>query len=213
MTGATSAVVGILLAAGRSRRFGGDRPKQLLDFHGEPMVRRMARRALASRLDRVMVVVGYKAAEVTAALAGLGVEAVENADWESGLASSVRVGLAAARAAGEPPAVMFLPADQPLLAPPHLDRLLAAWEGADPAIVEPRFAGRRGAPVLFSRRLLGELEGLTGDAGGRRVIERHPELVHGVELGEEAPLQDVDSPDRYRRLLAAARGDDRHGPA
>jgi molybdenum cofactor cytidylyltransferase len=196
------AVWGVILAAGLSTRFPGGRAKQLLDFGDEPMVRWTARNALASGLAGVIAVVGHRAAEVRAALAGLPVEIAENPDFAEGLSTSVRAGLA--RVPVDAAAALFLPADQPLAGPELLDRLIAAWRETGGPIVEPFFAGRRGSPVVLDRSLFAELAALTGDVGGRAVIARHPERVIRVPLDNGTPLLDADSEEAYRRLLAAA---------
>lgn len=197
-------VWGVILAAGLSTRFARGRAKQLLDFHGEPIVRRTARNALGSRLAGVIAVVGHRAAEVRAALAGSPVEIAENPDFAEGLSTSIRAGLAELPV--DAAAALFLPADQPLAGPLLLDRLIAAWRDTGGPIVEPRFAGRRGSPVLFDRSMFEELTGLTGDVGGRVLVARHPERVVGVPLDDGTPLLDADSEEGYRRLLVAARG-------
>lgn len=195
-------VWGVILAAGLSTRFPGGRAKQLLDFHGEPMVRRTAENAIASRLSGVIAVVGHRAADVRAALAGLSVEIAGNPDFAGGLSTSVRAGLA--RVPPDAAAALFLPADQPLAGPGLLDRLIATFRETGGPIVEPSFAGRRGSPVLLDRSLFAELAALTGDTGGRALVARHPERVVRVPLDDGTPLLDADSEEAYRRLLAAA---------
>src|SRR5262245_2181348 len=61
-------IAGIILAAGSSSRMG--QPKQLLNWSGAPLIRLVAEYALASQLNRVFVVVGAAAEQVTAALDG-----------------------------------------------------------------------------------------------------------------------------------------------
>jgi len=189
-------VAGILLAAGRSRRFGAGRPKQLFDVGGEPMVRRIARTVLASRLRPVRVVLGHAAAEVGAALAGLDVALVENPFFDEGQSTSVGAGLH--DLAAEVGAAVFVPADQPLLTSELLDRLADAWS-AGARIVVPVAGRRRGAPVLFDRTLFGELAALTGDVGGRRLLPRYADLV--VEISADPrELVDVDAPEDLGEL-------------
>ncbi len=84
-------VAGIILAAGESSRYG--RPKQLLDFHGQPFVRVVAKTALAAGLSPVVVVTGANADEVEAAVQDLDVIIVRNENWKEGQASSIRAGL------------------------------------------------------------------------------------------------------------------------
>jgi molybdenum cofactor cytidylyltransferase len=184
-------VSGVVLAAGISRRFGGE-AKQLLAFDGEALVHRAARVARSSRLGEVLVVVGYRRDEVAAAVADLAVAVVVNPDFEQGQSSSVRAGLAATDPGAA--AVLFLPCDQPFLTAEVLDRLVAAYATTGGPIVVPAFAGRRGAPGLFDRSLFPELAALRGDVGGRQVIAAHPQAVVEVPLADEWPLLDVDEP-------------------
>lgn len=196
----------VLLAAGVSRRFGS--PKQLHPWAGRPLVRHMAETALASRAARLVVVTGAYRAEVEAALAGLPLELVHNADFAAGQSSSVRRGLAAAQSGSGAEAILFLPVDMPLLESATLDRLIEAFVAAGdnegnggnggPAAVVPTYGGRRGAPVLFARRLFGELDGLTGDQGGRALLPRHPREILEVAVAREIEGRDIDTPEDLR---------------
>ncbi len=190
MAAGRGGVSGVVLAAGRSTRFAGPVPKQLALVEGEPLVRRTARRALASRLAEVLVVVGFAADEVRAALAGLPVRIVENPDFATGQSSSVRAGLAAVEAGAG--AAMFLPADQPRLSAEAIDRIVAKWEATSGPIVVPTFQGRRGAPVVFDRALFPELATIAGDEGGRQLFPRHEGEIVEVPLPSAEPLSDLD---------------------
>lgn len=193
-------VSGIILAAGPSTRFGDAGPKQLLPFRGEPLVRRSARQALASHLEEVLVVVGYRSEEVRRVLQGLAVRIVENPSFESGQSSSVKVGLRAVdERAG---AAMFMPADQPYLTSAVIDRILNAYQRDGGPIVVPVFRGQRGAPVLFDRALFGELARIRGDAGGRQLFPDHAGEIVEVPLPSRRALLDVDTPEIYEQLLA-----------
>ena len=187
----SSSVSGVVLAAGPSRRFGTDLPKQLWSFEGETLVRRIARRASSSRLAEVIVVVGHRAEEVSEELEGLEIQIVENREFSQGQASSVRVGL---QAVGEAAAgVLFMPADQPHLEVDVIDGLIELFESTGGPIVAPAFEGTRGAPVLFARSLFPELERLEGDAGGRQLFPLHPEEIVELSLSDPAPLADIDT--------------------
>jgi len=187
----------VLLAAGGSSRFDGD-AKQLAEFGGQPLVRRAAERVAAVAAADRLIVVGFQAAAVSAAVEGLPLRVVHNPDWASGQASSVR----AAVAALEPGvgAACFVPCDQPFLDPPILRQLVRAWREGRGEILVPAFEGRRGAPVLFDRRLFGELAALEGDEGGRQLLRRHPSRVRDVAIASELPLADVDSVEDLERL-------------
>lgn len=164
------------------------------------MVRRIARRALASCLDELLVVVGFEASRVRPALEGLDVTVIENPDYAEGQSTSVKAGLRAVNEGAA--AAMFLPADQPFLDPATIDRLITAYLEQGGRIVLPVCANRRGAPVILDRSLFAELAEITGDTGGRQLFTRYPEEILEVPLPSERPLLDVDTEERYRQLLA-----------
>ncbi len=189
---------GAVLAAGAARRFGG-RPKVLLRWQGEPLVRRAARVAWEAGLRPVVVVVGASADAVTAAVADLPVRVVHNPAWRAGLSTSVRAALQAiVDAAPATGAVVFFPADHPHL-PLRLPRALVEAHAATLApIVAPLLMGqRRGQPVLFDQRTFTDLATLQGDVGGRALWRRYP--AHGVLWLDEAVGEDIDTPQDWVR--------------
>lgn len=192
-----AAVSGIVLAAGASERFG--RAKQLLEVGGETLVHRAARLAVEAELSQVLVVIGARGSAVRAAVAGLGVEIVDNQDWREGQSTSVRAGISAVSVASD--AALLLPCDQPRLEVGLLRRLVAAYSRERPAIVVPSFGDRRGAPAILDRRLFGELAELTGDFGARQIFRRHEADLREIELDSVAPLLDVDTPGDLDRLV------------
>ena len=191
-------VSGILLAAGRSLRFGGE-TKQLLDFTGEPVIRRVAREACRSLLGEVVVVVGHRAGAVEAALAGLDLRSVRNSRYREGLSRSIAAGVCSIDRGAE--AALLMTADQPLLTRDVINRIVSRYTQTRAAIVVPSFEGQHGSPVLFERELFADLQALRKDRGGREIIRRCPELVELVELESGRPLEDMDTPADYRRLL------------
>jgi molybdenum cofactor cytidylyltransferase len=191
-------VAGVVLAAGASRRLGV--AKQTLAWQGRPLVWHAARAALEAGLSPVVVVTGAAAAEVRPALAEEPVRLVENAEWQSGQASSVRAGLAAVR--GETEAVVFLLADTPFVDAPLVRALVAEHCRSLAPIVAPRVADRWANPVLFDRVAYPDLAQLEGDQGGRVLFDRFG--VKGIEW-DPAVLFDVDTPEDLRRLSETPR--------
>jgi molybdenum cofactor cytidylyltransferase len=192
VAGRGAGVAAIILAAGRSTRMGGPN-KLLARFAGAPLIRRVAENALASSADPVIVVTGHRASDISKALVGLDVRVVDNPDFAEGLATSLKVGLAAVPESAS--GALVLLADMPAVTAPIMDRLIAAFRAkATPAIVLPTVAGKRGNPVLWSHAFFPELLALSGDTGARHIIARHEEAVERVEIGEAAGL-DVDTPE------------------
>ncbi len=188
-------IAGLLLAAGESRRLG--RPKQLLAWNGQPLIEHAARTALEAGLDPVVVVIGYRAGDVRAALRSP-VTIVENPRWAEGMSTSLRAGLRTLPADVDG-AVMLL-VDQPRVAADHLRALIAAYRASGKPIVVSAVQGRRASPTLFDRSLFEPLMRVTGDAGGRSIIDANPALVELVEVEDELTLVDVDTLEDWQRI-------------
>lgn len=185
----------VLLAAGRSSRMGG--PNKLLAlFQGKPLVRRTAERVLASRAEATVVVTGHQAGRIREALAGLDLPVAHNPDFASGLAGSLKAGVAALPedAAG----ALIVLGDMPEVLPGDLDRLIEAFERAGArAVVRATHGGKRGNPVILPRALFAAVAHLEGDTGARHLIEGEGVDVIDVEIGIGAAV-DVDTPEALR---------------
>ncbi|MDO8787970.1 MAG: molybdopterin-binding/glycosyltransferase family 2 protein [Sulfuritalea sp.] len=190
-------VAALILAAGSSRRMGNGN-KLLQEAGGVPLVRRVANAALASRCTSVLVVTGFAAEEVQTCLAGLEVNFAHNPEYETGMASSLRSGLAALPA--DVDAAVVLLADMPWIDGGHVDRLLAAFDPEQPKIVAPVKDGRRGNPILWPRCFFAEMKAVEGDVGARDVLRRHAEQIECVAFDDDAIFADVDTPEALTGL-------------
>ncbi|BDG03194.1 nucleotidyltransferase family protein [Anaeromyxobacter oryzae] len=187
---------GVVLAAGRSVRLG--TPKQLLVLEGEALVRRAARAAVEAGLWPVVVVVGDHADEVRGALAGLPVATVANPQYETGMASSLRRGLARlTECAPDAAGVVVLACDQPRVSAEHVEALVEAQRQAGKLVAASSYSGALGVPALFAAAVFPELLALEGDRGARGVVERDPARVCAVPL--EGGELDVDTPEDWDR--------------
>ncbi|WP_182897217.1 NTP transferase domain-containing protein [Microbispora sp. H10830] len=188
MSGA--AVAGLLLAAGGGSRFGG--PKALVEFEGERLADRGVRLLAEGGCRPVLIVLG--AADVPVA----GAVVVRNPGWASGMGSSLRAGLRALPPAA--PAVVIALADQPLVRPEAVRRLIAAFE-AGARVAVAAYAGAPRNPVLIAREHLAEVAALAeGDVGARPFLRAHPELVTAVPCDDAGDPADVDTPADLCRL-------------
>lgn len=186
----------IVLAAGSSSRFGS--PKQGALVQGMPLAERALRVALECGADKVLLVTGAHAVTTLYALKGMRaedmsrVQIVNNADWATGQASSVRTAVRSFDS--KTGAAIFMPVDQPFLHTDLLRQLIAEWRGGA-SIVAPSVNGElRGAPALFDRVWFDELAALEGDKGGRVLLQRHAMKVHAIEVSDVSSLLDIDTP-------------------
>jgi molybdenum cofactor cytidylyltransferase len=200
----TLKISAIVLAAGRSSRMG-DRHKLLLDIGGQKMIRRSVQTVLAIAPVETIVVTGYAAAEITAALDGLPVRLVHNPRFEDGQPASVAAGVRALEQHCH--AIMVVPGDQVLLTPAHLSDLVTAFQQiGDRSILVPFHLGQRGNPILFAAHHGPEVTSGGLNIGCRHLIETNGDKVARVEFASDAYSVDCDTPADYAALAARIAG-------
>jgi len=188
-------VAGVVLAAGGSSRFG--KPKQLLLWKGQPLIRHVVLAALQSGLSPVIVVIGAAADEVRAAISDLTVRIANNQEWVQGISGSIKSGITCLPK--ELGAVVFLQADQPQVSPLMITKLIEIHQQTLAPIVVPQIDGQRANPVLFDVNTFPALQALEGDVGGRALFSKFP--VQWVDWHDQKLLMDIDSPEDYQKFL------------
>ena len=173
-------------------------PKQLLPYRGRTLLRHAAETAVASGCAPVVLVTGAVHEALAAEVTDLPVQVVHNPDWETGMASSIRVGLAAVAAAA-PAAVLIMLSDQPLITPELLQALVQTQRATAAPAVATAYADVLGVPVVFDHTLFPELRQLRGAQGASRLLAGLGAAVGRVPF--PAGLLDVDTPEQYTALL------------
>jgi len=193
-------IAAIVLAAGRSSRMGGPN-KLVAEIGGKPLVRIVVEAALASRARPVIVVTGHQRERVEASLAGLPVTFAHNPDFAEGLGTSLKTGIAALPADVDGALVCL--GDMPQVDAGLIDRLIGALDPDKGAlVVVPTIDGKRGNPVVWSRRFFPDLMAVEGDVGARYLIGRYAEAVIEVPLTGTAALTDIDTPEAFEAVKA-----------
>ncbi|MER7056019.1 nucleotidyltransferase family protein [Streptomyces sp. NPDC000351] len=191
-------VAGLLLAAGGGRRLGG-RPKALLEHRGRPLVEHAVAALRAAGCTRVHVVLGARAEDVRARAVLDGCVLVDNPDWERGMGSSLRAGLASLAGSGARAALVSL-VDQPGIGPEAMARVRAGHR-ADASLASAAYAGVRGHPVLLgAAHWAGVAATATGDRGARAYLREHEAEIELVECGDVARPYDIDTEADLRHL-------------
>jgi molybdenum cofactor cytidylyltransferase len=187
----------IVLAAGASRRM--KQPKQLLLFEGKTLLRRAVETAVESDYKPVVVVLGAYFEEIKTEIADLPVEIVFNEDWQSGLSSSLNLGIEKLlRAAPEVGALVVTLADQPFVTAEHLNLLGEKFNRTGKPVIAAEYNQTLGVPALFSRIIFDDFKDLSGDKGAKPIIEKHRESLAAVDLPEAA--FDIDTPQDFAGL-------------
>jgi CTP:molybdopterin cytidylyltransferase MocA len=207
-------VLGLVLAAGRAARMG--RAKQLADLAGRPLLEHVLAAMSAAPVDHLVVVLGAYADRVLATVDLHRARPLVVSEWDRGMGRVLALALAEVRrgqggtdAPGDWGAVVVALGDQPLVSAAAVARVVDAWRGGAGPVVSAAYRGRHGHPKLFDRVVLGELRQLSGDAGARGLLARHPGWVVPVEVGELGSDLDVDDEPALARARAvlAARGE------
>lgn len=198
--GTCSGVAAVVLAAGCGSRYYAPENKLVADYRGRPLLRHAVEAALSSHAQLTIVVTGFDRARVEATLDGLRVMFVHNANYASGLASSLSVGLAQVTTGA---GALVLLGDMPGVTPEILNQLIAAFHGSPPGCpaVAPTRQGKRGNPVLLARALFPEIMQLRGDEGARRLLQT-VEGVIDLPIDSDAVTTDVDTFEDLEALRA-----------
>jgi molybdenum cofactor cytidylyltransferase len=187
----------VVLAAGGSRRMNGE-PKQLLKFEGHSLIRRAAETAFAVAPGSVCVVLGANAESSRTEIAGLSVDIVVNPNWQQGIGSSIKTGIARLLDfAPDVDAAIITLCDQPLITPTAVQRLIDSYTQTLAPVAAAEYEGTIGVPALFSSALFGKLLELSGDTGAKTVIRNSP-VVEKVAMPEAA--LDIDTNQDLQRL-------------
>lgn len=191
-----SKVTAVVLAAGESKRMG--QTKQLLPWGDTTVLGQTLANLSASLIHELLVVTGHEKRAVAAIAAGQGASTVDNPDYSQGeMLSSLQVAIATLPA--DRSAVLVMLADQPMVRPETINRLLVAYWQRKGRLVAPYYQGRRGNPVVIDQALFDELLTLPRGAAPRALLKRHPESLCQLDVDDPAVLQDLDNLADYRR--------------
>ena len=181
----------IMLAAGNSRRFGSN--KLLYEIDGIPMYLRTLNQLqkAASELGNCEIIVVTRYEEIADKAKKMGAKVRINPQPERGISSSMQIGLAAAK---ESTSCLFTVSDQPWLTAETIIDLVHKFQTEHKGMACTIRDGKTGNPCIFSRKYYQELQVITGDKGGKQIINRHPEDVAYLEIEDAKELVDVDVP-------------------
>ena len=192
-------ICAIVLAAGRSSRMGVQ--KLLLPFGGKTVISHIVDQLLDSAVDKIFVVTGHQPERISGELSGRRVSIVNNADYDSGMLSSVRCGLRALPERCK--AVLVAIGDQPSISTGLVDLMIQSFAAGEKKILVPCYEGKRGHPILFSTLYREEILTHYDDVGLRGLLHAHPDDVLELTVSTSCVLSDMDYPDDYRRELTA----------
>jgi len=181
----------IILAAGLSTRFGGD--KLLAEIGGKPIILRVIETVRKCGFREIILV--SRSSDVKELINDENIKVVVNKDAALGKSTSVKCGVSSAK---YDDSFMFFAADQPFIDEKTVRALIEAYDSGKGSIIVPRYNGVSGNPVIFAGRWKQELLSLEGDMGGKAIINANPDEVCYVETGNPSAGIDIDTLDDYR---------------
>ena len=189
----------ILLAAGASVRLG--KPKQLLQFQGESLLRRSAKIALAVS-TQVVVTLGANVEIIRREIEDLPVEIAENKDWKNGMSSSIKCGLEKLLSnAVDLQAIIVMVCDQPFADEKLLLKIIAEYKKTNYLIVACQYEDTLGVPALFRKNLFSELLALDSKIGAKQLIKKYQ--THTASISFPRGAFDIDTQADYENLVGS----------
>lgn len=177
------------------------RPKALLPIAGVRFIEKIVAALRSTAVGNTIVVLGHNAEEMRQKIGDLPVTLLINQDYKRGQLSSLQVAIHHLQSDSDSNAVdgiLVHLVDHPYLSPELVDLMIGRFYETKKVIVIPRFHGRRGHPVIFSRALFSELLTTPWDRGAKAVVHAHRDETLEIDTEDEGILIDIDTPEEYR---------------
>jgi molybdenum cofactor cytidylyltransferase len=193
-------IVAVILSAGESSRMG--HPKALLPIDGVRFVEKIVATLKSTDVGSIIVVLGHNAEEIRQKISDLPVTILINHDYKQGQLSSLQAAIRHLESSSEGSSVdgiLVHLVDHPYISAGLVNLMINRFYETKKLIVVPRFQGRRGHPVIFSRALFSELLAAGLDQGAKPVVHAHRDETLEIDTEDRGVLIDIDTPEEYRR--------------
>lgn len=198
MLGKETRIEVMIMAAGASRRLG--QPKQLVEYQGQTLIRKISQEAINADIGNVTVVTGYDHKTIEKEIQNKGVDVYYNEEWEEGLGASIRNGLKhILQEKPETNAVLLTMVDQPYVDGTHLKKLANAYDPSRPMIIASAYSSTFGVPVLFDSKYFDMMKELKGDEGGKKIFVNYlrdiveiPFIEGAIDIDEKEDLKSLE---------------------
>ena len=183
----------ILLAAGNSKRFNGN--KLLTIYKDKPIYMYIVEKVLDLKVNKIICVTQYE--DIKEALLNTNINVVINDNSSLGISSSIKLGINFDKNAD---GYMFMVCDQPFISIETLNSVIDNFINGDKGIVCVGYGDNKGNPVIFSKRYIDELLSLEGDNGGKRILKGHLNDLKIVNVDNVVELVDIDTQEEFSKL-------------
>ncbi|HAC62992.1 MAG TPA: 4-diphosphocytidyl-2C-methyl-D-erythritol synthase [Cyanothece sp. UBA12306] len=176
------------------------RPKQLLSYNGQSLLKYITKCAIASLCNLVIVVLGANAEKIEPEIASLPIKIIKNDQWNQGISSSISCGINYIQQQySNLDGVVFLTCDQPFVSAELIKQLIDAHHSTKKPIIASQYGETLGIPALFSRNFFPALIKLQGDRGAKKIINQHRDLVSVIDFPQGSI--DLDTLENYQQFI------------
>lgn len=189
----------VILSAGESSRMG--RPKALLPINGQTFIEKIVGALKQTSVGKIIVVLGHSAAEMKPRIEHLPVEILINSDYKLGQLSSLQVAVRDLEKTADCDGMLVHLVDHPYIDAKLVENMIDRFRATGKLIVVPLHGTRRGHPVLFSRKLFGELLAAPIDQGAKAVVNAHRDDTLEIDTEDVGITLDIDTPELYRQYV------------
>jgi len=190
-------IVAVVLSAGESSRMG--RPKALLPIHGQTFIEKIVGALNVAQINKVIVILGHDAEEMRRRIEHLPVEILVNPDYKLGQLSSLQVAVRRLENEADCDGMLVHLVDHPYIDAKLVKVMIEQFHDGGKLIVVPRHGGKRGHPVIFSRKLFGELLAAPMDQGAKAVVNAHRDDTLEIDTQDSGVAVDIDTPELYKK--------------
>ena len=183
----------ILLAAGNSKRFNGN--KLITHIKGKPMYMHIVNKVISMDFNKIICVTKYD--EIKNNLLNTNINLIANPNSKLGISTSIKLGINVDKSAD---AYMFMVCDQPFIRRETLEELISLFKRTNKGIVCIGNGEITGNPVIFSKKYIDELLDLEGDTGGKKVVNKHLNDLEVLQVNNKIELVDIDTKEKLAQL-------------
>ena len=186
----------ILLAAGQSKRMDGEN-KFTKEIQGTPLIKHSVKNILASSIDELIVVLGCQK-EIVEKLIDKNkkIKFVFNKDFESGMASSIKMGLNHLSKNTE--YFFICLGDMPMVNSDIYNQLINSRNQKN--IIVPTYNGQQGNPVLFDKSMKETVMNITGDVGAKKILKLNKDKILNLEINDQNISKDLNTQGDFSSL-------------
>ena len=190
-------IYAVILSAGESSRMG--RPKALLPIGSQTFIEKIVGALKQTSVGKVVVVLGHNGDQMRCSIEHLPVEILINPDYRLGQLSSLQVAVRHLRNSADCDGLLLHLVDHPYIDAALVDTMIERFYQSGKLIVVPRHHGKRGHPVIFSRKLFDELLSAPIEQGAKAVVNAHRDETLEIDTDEVGITLDIDTPELYRQ--------------